>query len=342
MVAVDCDRARPSGCPGSGAGVPTRADRTRVMRRPSFVQAALGVATAALVAGASAPASAAPGTVTAPAAPGASSVATHAAAGALAAGPRTTSIATSRGHDGVCTSSRGVSVVVDFQQLGGSTLRRCALPDPGQTRFSGTGLDSLRAAKIDLEGVDRWGLGFICRIAGKPAATTTLTLGGAPYKERCVDTPPAAAYWSYWHTSGKRGPWTYSQYGVKNRLVVNGGYEGWSFSLGRTASSNPPPRVTPAVAPSTAKQPYSAATPTISGTAKVGSTLRASTGTWSPRPTKTSYRWYRDGVAIAGAWSSTYKASSADRGRTLCVMVTGSGTGRATTWSTSAARAVAS
>mgnify|MGYP001048565367 CR=1 FL=1 len=246
-------------------------------------------------------------------------------AAALAAAPRTALLASSRGHSGTCTTSRGVSVVVDFRELGGSTLRRCALPDPGQTAFRGSGLDALRAAGLDVTGVDTYGLAVVCRLAGKPSASTTLTVAGRDYRESCRTTPPTGAHWSYWHTSSAKGAWQLSRYGAAGRQVVNGGWEGWSFSLGRT--SDPAPRLAPAPA---AWRPYSAPLPRISGTSAVGSSLRS---------TRT-IRWYRDGTAISGATASTYRLTSADRGRQVSVKVTGSGSGRASTWATSAARSV--
>jgi hypothetical protein len=75
--------------------------------------------------------------------------------------------------------------------------------------------------------------------------------------------------------------------------------------------------------------------PTISGTARVGRTLTVNTGTWSPKAGFT-YRWYRNGAAISGATKSTYKLTTADRGRTLTVRVTGSRAGYAPTKRTSA------
>lgn len=259
-------------------------------------------------------------------------------AAALAAAPRTALLASSRGHSGTCTTSRGVGVVVDFRELGGSTLRRCALPDPGQTAFRGTGLDALRAAGLDVTGVDTYGLAVVCRLAGKPSASTTLTVAGSDYRESCRTTPPTGAHWSYWHTSSAKGAWQLSRYGAAGRQVVNGGWEGWSFSLGRT--SDPAPRLAPAPAATTAWRPYSAPLPRISGTSAVGSSLRVTVGTWSPTPSTRTIRWYRDGIAISGATASTYRLTSADRGRQVSVKVTGSGSGRASTWATSAARSV--
>ncbi len=64
-----------------------------------------------------------------------------------------------------------------------------------------------------------------------------------------------------------------------------------------------------------------APSPTISGTAKAGKTLTAKVGTWSPKPTKFTYQWYRNGAKISGATASTYKVKSADKGKKITVMV---------------------
>jgi hypothetical protein len=79
--------------------------------------------------------------------------------------------------------------------------------------------------------------------------------------------------------------------------------------------------------------------PTISGTAKVGSTLTASAGAWAPAPTMTTYEWFRSGVATPVATGTTYPLVAADAGHTLTVRVTGQKTGYQTTSKTSAATA---
>jgi len=81
-----------------------------------------------------------------------------------------------------------------------------------------------------------------------------------------------------------------------------------------------------------------APTPTISGTATVGSTLTVTPGTWSPAATLT-YQWFRDGVAIPGATSNKYVLVTADAGHKMTVTVTGSKAGYTTTSKTSAATA---
>ncbi|WP_265521830.1 hypothetical protein [Oerskovia flava] len=62
--------------------------------------------------------------------------------------------------------------------------------------------------------------------------------------------------------------------------------------------------------------------PRISGTARVGSTLKATTGAWSPNAT-ISYQWKRNGTNITGATKSSYRVAAADYGKTITVVATG-------------------
>ncbi len=64
-------------------------------------------------------------------------------------------------------------------------------------------------------------------------------------------------------------------------------------------------------------------TPTIVGTAVVGSTLTALPGTWVPADAAFAYAWKAGGTAIPGATSSTYQATASDVGKQLTVTVTG-------------------
>lgn len=65
------------------------------------------------------------------------------------------------------------------------------------------------------------------------------------------------------------------------------------------------------------------ATPVISGVAQVEQTVTAESGVWSDG-TSLSYRWLRNGKAIAGADGRTYTLTAADAGTILVVEVTGS------------------
>ncbi|ASW55376.1 hypothetical protein [Plantactinospora sp. KBS50] len=156
------------------------------------------------------------------------------------------------GTAGYCPDAAGVTVVVDFNELGGGTVVRCA---PGD---QATGLAALKSAGFQVTGTLRWGEGFICRIDGRPTAAT----------EKCVDTPPASAYWSYWYAANG-GSWTYSDKGVLNRKPPAGSFEGWSFSLNRSADNAPRPGAAPtrpaAPAPTSAAPPPAPTRPPASG-----------------------------------------------------------------------------
>lgn len=66
--------------------------------------------------------------------------------------------------------------------------------------------------------------------------------------------------------------------------------------------------------------------PTITGTTKAGRILTARAGRWDTG-SKLAYQWYRGKTAIKGAIKATFTLSSADVGKQLYVVVTGSKTG---------------
>ncbi len=76
--------------------------------------------------------------------------------------------------------------------------------------------------------------------------------------------------------------------------------------------------------------------PKVSGTTKVGSTLTASIGTWTPSGLSISYQWLRDGTAVSGATNSKHVLVAADLGHAMSVRVTGAKSGFATLRKTSA------
>ncbi len=152
------------------------------------------------------------------------------------------------GTPGYCPSAKGVTVVVDFQELGGGIVVRCAL---GPVVPGFTGLDALQGAGFNPAGTQRWGLQFVCRIAGEPTRDQKLPIQGDPnYREACVDTPPVGAFWSYWYATNG-GSWTYSSAGPMNRDAIPGGFEGWSFSLNHSQGSAPAPGIAPIRPPHT-------------------------------------------------------------------------------------------
>ena len=122
---------------------------------------------------------------------------------------------------GACTTSKGVTVVVNFGPLGGGTVVRCA-------QSGGSGLDALHAAGFSSEGTQRYGNAFVCRLNGKPTAAA----------EKCSATPPIDKSWRYFYADNG-GSWKYSQSGAANHTVIQGGFEGWSFGGGSTPGVAP-------------------------------------------------------------------------------------------------------
>lgn len=82
-----------------------------------------------------------------------------------------------------------------------------------------------------------------------------------------------------------------------------------------------------------------ATTPKISGTAKVGVTLKASSSSWV-KGSKVTYKWLVNGAAIKGATSSSLKLTAAMKGKKITVAVTQTAPGYKTLSKTSAALTV--
>ena len=82
------------------------------------------------------------------------------------------------------------------------------------------------------------------------------------------------------------------------------------------------------------------AAPRITGKAKVGKTLKATTGTWSASAS-TKLQWRRNGKAIKGATKATYRVLKADAGKKLTVRVVATRPGYAKATATSKAVKVA-
>ncbi|TAP27804.1 hypothetical protein [Arthrobacter sp. S41] len=81
--------------------------------------------------------------------------------------------------------------------------------------------------------------------------------------------------------------------------------------------------------------------PKITGTGKVGKTLKVSAGKWSPSGVSLKYQWKRNGDSIKGATKSTYKLAKSDAGRKISVTVTGSKSGYKSVSKTSDSKSVA-
>lgn len=137
---------------------------------------------------------------------------------------------------GRCTTSSGVVLAVDFSRWGGPIYRSCGTtPTTGYTllnqggwRTTGTGHD---------------GPAFICRIGYSGHR------GGKqfppPEQDDCVLTPPASAYWSYWHSDPGENTWEYSQLGAMLYQPKPGSVDLWIFGGTDIEGTRGRPTVTP-------------------------------------------------------------------------------------------------
>lgn len=143
------------------------------------------------------------------------------AAAAILAAPAAPSFAAA------CADRGGVTVVVDFHQLGGGLHQVCDGDGGGKTAatiFTDNG--------FPLTFVQRFP-GAVCRVSGKPA------------EEPCVDMPPETAYWVLYWADGKGSTWTYSSLGATSLRIPAGGSVAFSWSQGGRTNPGVGPTVHP-------------------------------------------------------------------------------------------------
>ncbi|MEV6475355.1 hypothetical protein [Streptomyces sp. NPDC051657] len=137
---------------------------------------------------------------------------------------------------GRCTTSTGVVLAVDFSHWGGPVYRSC-----GTTPT--TGYELLNQGGWRTTGTGHDGPAFICRIGYSGYQ------GGKQYptsqQEDCVLTPPASAYWSYWHADPGENTWEYSQLGAMSYRPRPGSVDLWIFGGTNIEGTKGRPTVTP-------------------------------------------------------------------------------------------------
>ncbi|MFZ3468222.1 hypothetical protein ACODT3_36180 [Streptomyces sp. 4.24] len=137
---------------------------------------------------------------------------------------------------GQCTTSSGVVLAVDFGHWGGPVYRSC-----GSTPT--TGYELLNQGGWATTGTGHDGPAFICRIGYSGHQ------GGKQYptaqQDDCVLTPPAAAYWSYWHAGPGQNTWEYSQLGAMLYKPKPGSVDLWIFGGTDIEGTEGKPVVTP-------------------------------------------------------------------------------------------------
>lgn len=121
---------------------------------------------------------------------------------------------------GQCTTTSGVVLAVDFSHWGGPVYRSC-----GTTPT--TGYELLNQGGWRTTGTGHDGPAFICRIgySGQQGGRQYPT----PQQDDCVLTPPASAYWSYWHADPGANTWEYSQLGAMLYKPKPGSVDLWIF-----------------------------------------------------------------------------------------------------------------
>ncbi|MER7639454.1 hypothetical protein [Streptomyces sp. NPDC126522] len=137
---------------------------------------------------------------------------------------------------GRCTTTSGAVLAVDFSHWGGPILRSC-----GTTPT--TGYELLNQGGWGTTGTGHDGPAFICRIgysgfkSGRQYPTAA--------QDDCVLTPPASAYWSYWHADPGATTWQYSQLGAMLYKPKPGSVDLWIFGGTNIEGTEGRPTVTP-------------------------------------------------------------------------------------------------
>ncbi len=106
-----------------------------------------------------------------------------------------------------------------------------------------------------------------------------------------------------------------------HQLTLSAGAVGKRVTVAVSVSK--PGYVTSSPVPSAASEPVdlvqlvNVSVPSVSGSPTVGSTLKASTGSWNESGVSYTYRWYADGVLISGATKASFKLTSAQAGKRI-------------------------
>ena len=181
--------------------------------------------------------------------------------------------------------------------------------------------------------------------APTPTLTSPLTLtgsavvGGTLTASHGAITPAGDYYTSYtWVIDGVPGETMWDS--APPSITLTSAHVGKRIGLRMLASGGPANQLqVSALSAVVQGGTLTAPTPTVTGTAKVGSTLTAVPGTWGPSPVTLAYQWYAAGTAISGATAGTYVPTSTTLGKVITVSVTGTKPGYPTTTRTSAATA---
>jgi hypothetical protein len=166
-----------------------------------------------------------------------------------------TSVGVPAAHaSGGCSGTSGVTVVVDLSAFGQGIHVGCAAGTPA------SGLDALHSAGFSTAPVPKYGTAFVCRIDGEPDTS----------HESCTNTPPANAYWAYWHAAAGASSWSYESTEADHTHPAAGSVEGWAFGQSAQPGVAPnqattPPPTSPPPPPPTSSPPHTTNPPVTKG-----------------------------------------------------------------------------
>lgn len=146
--------------------------------------------------------------------------------------------ATATAADGELCSDGGVSVVVDYQDLGGGVERACVEDGAGKLAS-----EVYADAGYDLTPVGAFP-GAACQVNGQPADV------------QCANMPPADAYWGLF--VAEDGTWGYAPTGADELRLEDGAFVGFSW---QSSSEPAPPGVEPVASTSSADEQGDAQSP---------------------------------------------------------------------------------
>ncbi|MFI5758193.1 hypothetical protein [Streptomyces sp. NPDC051569] len=171
-----------------------------------------------------------------------------------------------------------------------------------------------------------------------PTIAGTVRVGTGLVARTGTWTPTPTSYTYQWKLDGVAIPGatassyvpTAAQLGKKLSVTVKANRTGHASGAAGTTG----------IAVARGVAPKATTLPPVSGTAKVGRTLTAKRGTWTPTPTSYGYQWYANGKAVKGATKSTFVLTRAQRSLRITVKVTALRTGHSSGYAYGKATAV--
>lgn len=116
--------------------------------------------------------------------------------------------------EGTCAQN-GVSLTINFGSKGKrKEINRCVI------NFNGTSWDLLTAGHVNVQGTEKYPVGFVCKLNHFPTTS----------EEPCLDTPNSkVGSWAYFVSLPGSKSWQYSTWGASTHKPSCGSAEAWIF-----------------------------------------------------------------------------------------------------------------